>query len=89
MVIGPRNSDSMAFKYKSLALTCKNPVTVRRNASKNKEVLQLLFAECCSLVKYLKIYFFFTRNDKNCCTTHYYVRFVAVIMLGVLIDIII
>ena len=59
MVIGPRNSDSMAFKYKSLALTCKNPVTVRRNASKNKEVLQLLFAECCSLVKFSKNIFLF------------------------------
>ena len=78
MVIGPRNSHSMAFKYKRLALTCKTPVTVRRNASKNKEVLQLLFAERCSLVKFSKIYFFFTRNDKNCCTSHYYVRFVAV-----------
>ena len=29
-------------------------MTVRRNALENKEVLQLPFADCCSLVQFLK-----------------------------------
>ena len=52
MVIGPRNSQSITKSLKQNSL--KKSKAVKRNASKNKEVLQLLFADCCLLVKFLK-----------------------------------
>ena len=39
-------------------ISLKKSMTVRRNASKNKEVLQLLFEESCSLVSCSKTIYF-------------------------------
>ena len=53
-VIGPRIAANYGLQIQAFGVNLLNSLmkfmTVRRNASKNKEVLQLLFAECFSLV---------------------------------------
>ena len=51
IVIGPRIAANYGLQIQAFGVnSLMKSTTVRRNASENKEVLQLLFAECFSLV---------------------------------------
>ena len=51
IVIGPRIAAYYGLQIQAFGVnSLMKSTTVRRNASENKEVLQLLFAECFSLV---------------------------------------